>query len=179
MSTYSSIHAAVRMDEAARAVFEASTSWQWFDSVDPDDGAHIVRDGDGSSLLILDGRHYRNLNRYLGTDLFHAQKAGTVHGTASISCNDGSLWRCVMRFDGDHTLIGEGECLNLPVPATPAELTGIDLGAKDRMEFLCSGPGTPIDLYGFPTSLACSCAGWDEQDVAQCSTLIGSARTPE
>jgi hypothetical protein len=168
MSTYSTIYGTVALDREAAKEFRARPSWIWFENSD------LAAPSDDELVVELRGDMYRNLCRYLTTDLAYAQKYGNVYGTITIDCSDGDNWRCVTAFSGRGRITGTGDCFHEPVPARPGviiELIAL-LGERPGLDVLVPTGTNDISLTGTTTSCECGCAGWEE-DVPLCANRAG------
>ncbi len=164
MSTYSTIHGTVVLDHEAAAAFRTSASWAWFEDRGLDDA--------GSAPLVVElrGEMYRNLCRYITTDLAAAQKYGNVDGTVTIDCSDGDNWRCVTLYSSRVRITGTGDCFHLPVPARPGVIVELIAphGHFPGLDALVPTGESETTLVGMPTTCECGCCGWDDDDGPQC-----------
>jgi hypothetical protein len=170
MSTYADIAGVVTLDANAAAVFRTTVSWQWCQPVA--DGLMLSRAGDGSLTLDFGAACYRNWCRWICEDLYHSQQEGSVTGTVTIECSDGSNWRRVARFDDTTCSVGHEDCFALPILLERATMLEISIPMGDPLEFLVgAGEAQGVDA-GAPQMGLCGCGGWDDDtDQPRCATV--------
>ena len=194
MSVYTTIFASIDLDRPAWGHFAQTQSALWLpegthdmmpgEQLADEDDSLVVERTQRSWKLQLTGGLYRNLSRYLDTDLLRASEVGSVTGHIDDYCTDGNCCRSGVVFkDNGVVLRGSSECLNEAVDLYDdyevQSLPSLRPGAEP-VEFLVppvvgNHQRTVVDTMPAPETVdeSCYCGGFNyEADEPVCATLL-------